>query len=39
MITVVPALDALVLRFGHSPAESYAPRLAWRERVIAVLAK
>jgi CubicO group peptidase (beta-lactamase class C family) len=39
MITVVPALDALVLRFGHSPAESYKPRLAWRERVLAVLAK
>jgi CubicO group peptidase (beta-lactamase class C family) len=39
MISVVPALDALILRFGHSPAESYGPRLAWRERVLAVLAK
>ena len=39
MITVVPALDALVLRFGHSPAQSYAPRRAWRERLLAVLAK
>jgi CubicO group peptidase (beta-lactamase class C family) len=39
MISVVPALDALILRFGHSPAESYGPRLAWRERVLGVLAK
>jgi CubicO group peptidase (beta-lactamase class C family) len=39
MISVVPALDALVLRFGHTPEEKYEPRMAWRERVLAVLAK
>ena len=38
MITVVPALDALVLRFGHTPAEHY-PRLhQWRQRVLELLA-
>ncbi len=39
MISVVPALDALILRFGHTPEENSAPRMAWRERVLAVLAK
>ncbi|HEY5262801.1 MAG TPA: serine hydrolase [Acidimicrobiales bacterium] len=39
MISVVPALDALILRFGHTPAENYEPQMAWRERVLAVLAK
>ena len=39
MISVVPALDALILRFGHTPEENYLPRMAWRERVLAVLAK
>jgi CubicO group peptidase (beta-lactamase class C family) len=39
MITVVPALDALVLRFGRTPEENYLPRMAWRERVLTVLAK
>lgn len=39
MITVVPALDALILRFGHTPEENFLPRMAWRERVLAVLAK
>lgn len=39
MISVVPALDAVVVRFGHTPEEHYLPRMAWRERVLAVLAK
>ncbi|MGD0853630.1 MAG: serine hydrolase [Acidimicrobiales bacterium] len=39
MISVVPALDALIVRFGHTPEENYLPRLAWRERVLEVLAK
>ncbi len=39
MISVVPALDALVLRFGHSPDEEYRARYAWRSRVLDVLAK
>ena len=39
MIAVVPALDAVVVRFGHTPEENYEPRMAWRERVLAVLAK
>jgi CubicO group peptidase (beta-lactamase class C family) len=39
MISVVPALDAVVVRFGHTPEENYQPRMAWRERVLAVLAK
>jgi CubicO group peptidase (beta-lactamase class C family) len=38
MISVVPALDALVLRFGRTP-EDNAPALnAWRSRVLDVLA-
>ena len=37
-ISIVPALDALILRFGHTPEES-APLLGeWRQRVIRVLA-
>ena len=39
MISVVPALDAVVVRFGHTPEENYEPRMAWRERVLAVLAQ
>jgi CubicO group peptidase (beta-lactamase class C family) len=39
MISVVPALDALVLRFGHSPDEQFPARYAWRSRVLDVLAK
>ncbi len=39
MISVVPALDALVLRFGHSPDEQYPARYQWRARVLEVLAK
>jgi CubicO group peptidase (beta-lactamase class C family) len=39
MISVVPALDAIVVRFGHTPEENSEPRMAWRERVLAVLAK
>jgi CubicO group peptidase (beta-lactamase class C family) len=37
MISVVPALDALVLRFGHTPAENYPALYAWRGRVLDVL--
>jgi len=39
LISVVPALDAVVVRFGHTPEENYEPRMAWRERVLAVLAQ
>lgn len=38
MISVVPALDALILRFGHTPEEHYPALQAWRRRVLAVLA-
>jgi CubicO group peptidase (beta-lactamase class C family) len=37
MISIVPALDALVLRFGHSPEEQFPARYAWRRRVLDVL--
>jgi len=39
MISVVPALDALILRFGHTPSEHYADLYAWRREVLDVLAK
>jgi CubicO group peptidase (beta-lactamase class C family) len=39
MISVVPALDAVIVRFGHTPEENYEPRMQWRERVLKVLAK
>jgi len=39
MISVVPALDALVLRFGHTAAENYPALYAWRSRVLDVLAR
>jgi CubicO group peptidase (beta-lactamase class C family) len=39
MISVVPALDALVLRFGHSPADAYPALYAWRRRVLDALAR
>ena len=38
MISVVPALDALILRFGHTPAEHYPALYAWRRRVLDLLA-
>lgn len=38
MISVVPALDALVLRFGHTSDERYPDLRAWRTRVLEVLA-
>lgn len=37
-INVVPALDALVLRFGHTPKERYPALSTWRARVLDVLA-
>jgi CubicO group peptidase (beta-lactamase class C family) len=37
MISIVPALDALVLRFGHSPEEQFSQRYEWRRRVLDVL--
>ena len=37
-ISVVPALDALVLRFGHTPEEHYPDLYRWRRRVLDVLA-
>ncbi len=39
MINVIPALDALIVRFGHTPEEQTPQRLAWRSRVLDVLAK
>jgi CubicO group peptidase (beta-lactamase class C family) len=38
MISVVPALDALVLRFGRTPEENYPALKAWRSRALDVLA-
>jgi len=38
MISVVPALDALVLRFGHTSDERYPDLRQWRTRVLDVLA-
>jgi hypothetical protein len=38
MINVVPALDAIVLRFGHTPEESYPALDGWRSRLLEVLA-
>lgn len=37
MISIVPALDALILRFGHSPDEQFRARYEWRRRVLNVL--
>ena len=39
MINIVPALDALILRFGHTPEDRAPQRIAWRGRVLEVLAK
>jgi CubicO group peptidase (beta-lactamase class C family) len=36
-ISVVPALDALVLRFGHTSSEHYPAIRDWRARVLKVL--
>ncbi|MGA7836140.1 MAG: serine hydrolase [Acidimicrobiales bacterium] len=37
-ISVVPALDALILRFGHTPEENGPKLLEWRRRILRVLA-
>jgi CubicO group peptidase (beta-lactamase class C family) len=37
-ISIVPALDALILRFGHTPEEKAPLLMEWRRRVIRVLA-
>jgi len=37
MICVVPALDALVLRFGHTLEANYPNLAEWRSRVLSVL--
>ncbi len=39
MISVVPALDALVLRFGHTSEDRYPDLGLWRTRVLEVLAQ
>jgi CubicO group peptidase (beta-lactamase class C family) len=39
MISVVPALDALVLRFGHTSEDHYPALGAWRSRVLDVLSE
>ena len=39
MISVAPGLDALVLRFGHTPEENYPQLGQWRTRVLDVLAR
>ena len=38
MICIVPALDALILRFGHTPEANYPALKQWRRRLLAVLA-
>ncbi len=38
MIVVAPALDSLVLRFGHTPETAYPALAAWRARVLDALA-
>ena len=37
MINVVPALDTLILRFGHTSSDRYPALDAWRGRVLDVL--
>jgi CubicO group peptidase (beta-lactamase class C family) len=37
-ISVVPALDALILRFGHTPEENAPLLYQWRSRLLSVLA-
>jgi CubicO group peptidase (beta-lactamase class C family) len=39
MISVVPSLDALILRFAHTPEEHYPSLKSWRERVLSLLAE
>ena len=39
MINVIPVMDALVLRFGHTPADNYPALEQWRRKVLDVLAK
>jgi hypothetical protein len=36
---VVPALDAVIVRLGHTPSEHYPDLVAWRDRVLDVLAR
>jgi CubicO group peptidase (beta-lactamase class C family) len=38
LIIVVPALDAVVVRFGHTPSERYPALDDWRDRMLDVLA-
>jgi CubicO group peptidase (beta-lactamase class C family) len=38
MISVVPALDALIVRFARTPEENYPALKSWRGRVLDVLA-
>jgi CubicO group peptidase (beta-lactamase class C family) len=37
-IVVVPALDAVIVRLGHTPSERYPALNEWRDRVLQVLA-
>ncbi|MHB2029079.1 MAG: serine hydrolase domain-containing protein [Acidimicrobiales bacterium] len=37
MISVVPALDAIIVRLGHSPSENYDAIYQWRQRILEVL--
>jgi CubicO group peptidase (beta-lactamase class C family) len=37
-IVVVPALDAVVVRLGHTPSENYPALASWNKRVLDVLA-
>jgi len=39
IISVAPALDALVVRFGHTPEENYPQLDQWRSRVLDALAQ
>ncbi len=38
MISVVPALDAVIVRLGRTPADHYADLRAWRHRLLGALA-
>jgi CubicO group peptidase (beta-lactamase class C family) len=38
-ITVVPALDAVIVRLGRTPEQNYPALSAWRDRVLDVLAR
>lgn len=38
-IIIAPALDAIIIRLGHTPTERYPELTAWRTRMLEVLAR